>query len=131
MSVVAHGVDLVECARIRNILDEHGERFLERILTPREINYIRTKREQVQHVAGRFAAKEAILKVIGTGWRERISWKDMEILNNTAGQPAVTLTGECAELAAKLGIKRVLISISHTPQAASASAIGLSDAPED
>ncbi len=127
MSVISHGIDLIECARVQEVWDRHGQQFLERILTQREIAYVSGKRRPVEHVAGRFAAKEAILKVIGTGWRERISWKDMEILNNTSGQPSVTLCGECALLADRLGIRRILVSISHTPHAASASAIGLSE----
>jgi len=126
MSIVAHGIDLVACGRVGEICRRHGDRFLERILTPGEIAYVRRQRRLQQHVAGRFAAKEAILKVLGTGWRTRISWKDMEILNDRLGKPEVRLSGECARIAQNLGIDRVLISISHTGEYALASAIAVS-----
>lgn len=127
MPVIAHGVDLVECGRVADIWRRHGDRFLQRILTPGEIEYARRQRHPEQHVAARFAAKEAILKVLGTGWRTKISWKDMEIRNDTLGKPGVVLGGHCAEIAAGLGIARVLISISHTAEFAMASAIAVNE----
>ena len=82
--------------RVRDVLERHGDRFLERMLTPAEIEYVRGYHKQiVPRLAGRFAAKEAILKVLGTGWRGQIA-SHMEILNDHSGQPHVTLTGECA-----------------------------------
>ena len=78
-------------------------------------------------LAGRFAAKEAILKVLGTGWRGQIAWRDMEILNDPNGQPHVVLSGESQRIAAQLGITRILISITHTEHYAAASAIGVSE----
>jgi holo-[acyl-carrier protein] synthase len=126
MSVVGHGLDIIECSRVAEVMERHGDRFVERVLTPRERDYVDTKRDPVMHVAGRFAAKEAILKSIGTGWRGTVSWQDMEIINNTSGQPQVTLSGESARVAATLGIARILVSISHTPNYAAASAIAVS-----
>ncbi len=79
------------------------------------------------HIAGRFAAKEAVLKAIGTGWRGQIAWTDIEILNNTAGQPHVSLSGHTEKVARGLGITRILLSITHTNKNAAASAIGVSD----
>ncbi len=125
MSVIAHGIDLVECSRIAKVLENHGERFLERVLTPAERQRAELYKNRVQFVAGRWAAKEAILKVIGTGWRGQIAWRDMEILPDQLGQPVVTLTGEVARKAQALGIKRVLLSITHTKDHAAASAIGV------
>jgi len=81
----------------------------------------------VPHIAGRFAAKEAILKMLGTGWRGQIAWTDMEISNDAAGQPHVTLSGHTAEVARRLGVVRILLSITHTEKNAAASAIGLSE----
>src|SRR5688500_2957451 len=115
MSIVGVGIDLVESARLRHVLERHGDRFLERLLTPAEIEYVRVyHKDLVPRVAGRFAAKEAILKVLGTGWRGKIAWRDMEILNDRSGQPVVTLRDECARIAAERGIGRILISITHT-----------------
>ena len=127
MRIIAQGIDLIECDRIREIWQRHGDRFLERLLTDAEIGHVHRYRDPVPSVAGRFAAKEAILKVLGTGWRGRIAWRDMEILNDRQGQPAVILTDECRRVAEQLGIRRILVSITHTEHYAAASALGLAD----
>ncbi len=134
MSILAHGIDLVENRRIAALLERHGQRFLQRVFT--EAERVKIARfasptakamghPAVSHVAGRFAAKEALLKMIGTGWRGRIAWRDMEILNNAAGAPQVTLSGETARIAASLGIGNILLSITHTEHYAAASAIAV------
>ena len=125
MSILGHGIDLIECDRIAKVYDNHGERFLNRVLTPAEQERGRRFRNPIPFIAGRWAAKEAILKMIGTGWRGQISWTDMEILPNELGRPTVRLTGETARLAANIGIKRVFLSITHTAHNATASAIGI------
>ncbi|UCE58465.1 MAG: holo-ACP synthase [Phycisphaerales bacterium] len=128
MSILGHGIDLVECSRIAKVWEHHGERFLNRILTPAERGRVGLyKKSPVPYIAGRWAAKEAILKMVGTGWRGQISWKDMEILPDDLGQPVTTLTGETARRAQALGIRRILLSITHTDHHASASAIGLAE----
>jgi holo-[acyl-carrier protein] synthase len=126
MPILGHGIDIVETDRIRQLLDNHGERFLDRCYTSREQAYcgLNPKR-YVEHLAGRFAAKEAVLKVLGTGWRGGIAWTDIEILPEPSGQPKVTLTGECARIAKELGISRWHVSISHIQTHATASAIGM------
>ena len=124
MSILGHGIDLVECDRIARVWDSHGQRFLDRVLTPAEQTRARQFKNQVPFIAGRWAAKEAILKMIGTGWRGRIAWTDMEILPDGAGQPMVTLRGETKRRADQLSIKRIQLSITHTEQYAAASAIG-------
>lgn len=129
MTIVGHGIDLIECERIGHILRDHPDRFLDRILTPAERAYCERMKDPVPHIAGRFAAKEAILKVLGTGWRGPISWTDIEVINDQAGQPHVTLSGPTAEIAASKGITKVLISITHTANYGAASAIGLGDGP--
>ncbi len=125
MSIVAHGIDLVECERIADMLDKHRDRFLRRVLTPAEIERAEQYKKSVPFVAGRWAAKEAILKMVGTGWRGKIAWSDMEILPNDLGEPIVTLCGETARRAEGRGITRVMLSITHTKQYAAASAIGI------
>ncbi|MCB9850334.1 MAG: holo-ACP synthase [Phycisphaerales bacterium] len=127
MNVVAHGVDLVECRRIGELVERHRERFFERMFTPIERERIDRLREPIPHISGRFAAKEAILKVLGTGWRGQIAWTDMEITNDQYGAPHVALSGECARVAAERGIGSIILSISHTQDAAMASALGLGD----
>jgi holo-[acyl-carrier protein] synthase len=126
MPILGHGIDIVETKRIRLLLEEHGDRFLDRCYTPAEQAYCRKNAKRyIEHLAGRFAAKEAILKVLGTGWRGGISWTDMEILPEPSGQPRVLLRGECLRIAQQLGISRWLISISHIETHATASAIGM------
>ena len=127
MSILGHGIDLTECDRIARVLERHRQRFLDRVLTPSEQQRAEQFKDPIPYIAGRWAAKEAILKMIGTGWRGRIAWTDMEILPGDKGEPVVTLTGETARVAAGLGIERVLLSITHTEHYASASAIGISE----
>ena len=126
MPILGHGIDIVETARIRRSVDEHGQRFLDRVYTPAEQAYCaRNHKRYFEHLSGRFAAKEAVLKVLGTGWRGGIAWTDIEILPEPSGQPRVALTGECLRIASELGISRWHISISHIETHATASAIGL------
>lgn len=126
MPIVGHGIDIVESSRVRKLVEDHGRHFLDRCFTPAEQAYCASnKKRYFEHLSGRFAAKEAVLKVLGTGWRRGIAWTDMEILNAPSGQPQVTLTGECARIAAEQGIRRWMISISHIETHATASAIGM------
>lgn len=126
MPILGHGIDIVETARIRRSVDEHGQRFLDRVYTPAEQEYCsRNRKRYFEHLSGRFAAKEAVLKVLGTGWRGGIAWTDIEILPEPSGQPKVQLTGECLRIATDLGIQSWHVSISHIETHATASAIGL------
>jgi holo-[acyl-carrier protein] synthase len=125
MDILALGTDLIECERVGRVLERHPDRFMERVLTEAERAYIAEKINPLPHVAGRFAAKEAILKVLGTGWRGPIAWTDIEIINDANGQPHVTLSGACRAIAEQRGMARILISITHTANYAAATAIGV------
>jgi holo-[acyl-carrier protein] synthase len=126
MPILGHGIDIVETARIKRLVEEHKEHFLDRCFTPAEQAYCaRNQKRYYEHLAGRFAAKEAVLKVLGTGWRGGIAWTDIEILPEPSGQPRITLTGECQRIATRIGIVRWHVSISHIKTHATASAIGL------
>ncbi len=125
MSILGHGIDLVECARIAKVLENHGQRFLRRVLTPAERERVGRYKDPIPFIAGRWAAKEAILKMLGTGGRGRIAWTDMEIRPDPSGRPVVTLTGETARHAERISIHRVLVSITHTRNHAAASALGV------
>jgi holo-[acyl-carrier protein] synthase len=131
MEIVAHGIDLVDCPRIEEMVKRHGERFVNRIFTAAEQAYAEANKNKIEKLAGRFAAKEAVLKLIGTGWRGSIAWTDIEIVNNLAGQPGVTLHGEVEKVADKLGVKHISVSITHTANFAIASAVALSQSNED
>ena len=125
MPIVGHGIDIVETARIKQMVEEHGQRFLDRCFTPAEQAYCaRSTKRYFEHLAGRFAAKEAVLKVLGTGWRGGIAWTDIDVVKELSGAPKVALTGECARIAAEQGIARWHLSISHIETHATASAIG-------
>src|SRR4051812_28242772 len=125
MSIVGHGIDIVETARIRESVQEHGQRFLDRVYTHAELTYCsRSKKRYFEHLAGRFAAKEAVLKVLGTGWRGGIAWTDIEVLPEPSGQPKVKLSGECLRIAESLGIVRWIVSTSNIKTHETASAIG-------
>jgi holo-[acyl-carrier protein] synthase len=125
MHILGHGIDIVETARLQRLLEQHGQRFLDRCFTPGEQAYAGDSKRRIEHLAGRFAAKEAILKVLGTGWRDGIAWTDAEIAREPSGRPFVILHGKCQEIAAALGIDQWWISISHISTHATASAIGV------
>jgi holo-[acyl-carrier protein] synthase len=127
MNIVAHGIDMVETGRIARMMEEHGEHFLNRVFTPAEMAYANSTRDKTEKLSGRFAAKEAVLKLIGTGWRGKIMWTDIEVINNQMGQPVVTLSGEVAQIAADLNIRHISISITHTANFAIASAVALAE----
>lgn len=125
MHIVGHGIDIVETARIARMIEHHADRFLQRCFTADELDYSQGKREYAQHLAGRFAAKEAILKVLGTGWSQGIAWTDAEVVREASGRPTVRLHGRCEAVAAELGITQWWISISHIATHATASAIAV------
>jgi holo-[acyl-carrier protein] synthase len=125
-AVIQIGTDIVECHRIAAMIERHAEQFLQRVFTQREICYCSSRKSSTQHYAGRWAAKESILKVLGTGWSQGVQWTDMEIMVEVGGKPYVKLTGQAAHIAASLGIREVLISISHCRAYAVAFATGVS-----
>lgn len=125
MRVVSHGIDLVQCDRIERLWNAHAERFTERVFTTRERDYCLACKSPAERLSGRFAAKEAILKALGTGWRGGIAWTDMEVLPDALGKPVVTLSGGCAARAAELGISEIFISITHAGDYAAASAVAV------
>ncbi len=125
MEIVAHGIDLVDCPRIEKMVKRHGDNFVNRVFTAAEQAYAEANKDRIEKLAGRFAVKEAILKLIGTGWRGKIAWTDIEVINNSVGQPEVTLRGEVEKLAGKLGIEHISVSITHTANFAIASAVAL------
>jgi holo-[acyl-carrier protein] synthase len=125
MEIVGIGTDIVECLRIGRMIEQHGELFLGRVYTEREVRYCQARKRAVEHFAGRWAAKEAILKCLGSGWRKGLCWTDMEIRNDPNGKPAVLLCGAAKESAQQLRITDILLSISHCRAYATASAIAV------
>ena len=127
MKVIGIGTDIIEVLRIGHMIERHGELFLRRVYTPWEIEYCNARKAAVQHFAGRWAAKEAILKALGTGWAKGIHWVDMEVRNEPGGEPRVALGGRAREVAEELRIREMPISISHCRHFATAFAMALGD----
>src|SRR6266436_782889 len=106
--IVGTGVDLCEVARIQKaILSSHGQRLVERVYTPREIAYAERRPNRYERYAARFAAKEAGMKALGTGWRGGVAWQDLEVVNLSSGRPTLVFHGKAAERAQKLGVRNV------------------------
>lgn len=124
MNTIAHGIDVVEISRIAALVDAHGERFLARVFTPEERAHAEGKRNASQHLAARFAVKEAVMKVLGTGWSNGIAWTDIEVVRQPTGRPVLRLYGRASEIARGLGIASWHVSITHTQELAMASVIG-------
>lgn len=123
MSIVALGIDLVEVPRIRTLLEKHGNRFKERTFTAREIAYCDACADPAIHYAARFAAKEAVAKALGTGFSDGVSWLDIEVLRDARGCPSVELHAGAVRVAELAGIGKVLLSLTHTKEAAAASVV--------
>ena len=121
--IIGIGTDIIECLRIAQMIERHGDLFINRVYTPHEIQYCQTRKQATQHYAGRWAAKEAVLKALGTGWRRGISWRDIEIRNAPSGRPVVALRGGARDVVEQLGITEMLISISHCRSHATAYAL--------
>jgi holo-[acyl-carrier protein] synthase len=113
MAVIGIGTDIVECLRIAQMIERHGELFLQRVFTRGEIEFCSSRKAATQHYAGRWAAKEAVLKALGTGLGSGVRWIDIEIRNDHAGTPVLALGGRAREICEQLGARRLLISISH------------------
>jgi holo-[acyl-carrier protein] synthase len=118
--IVGTGIDLCEVARIESAIQRYGQRFVERIYTEREIAYSERKANRHERYAARFAAKEAGMKALGTGWRGGLGWRDLEVANLASGRPTLKLHGKAAEIAEKLGVRNISLSITHTAEQAMA-----------
>jgi len=123
--IIGIGTDITECLRIARMIERHGELFINRVYTAAEIAYCQSRRQATQHFTGRWAAKEAILKALGTGWRRGISWRDVEIRNEPGGKPVVAVRGGVKEVVEQLGITKLLVSISHCRTHATAYAVAV------
>jgi len=133
MRIIGIGTDIIECLRIAQMIDRHGELFVQRVYTSHEIEYCAARKAATQHFAGRWAAKEAVLKALGTGWAKGIGWRDIEVHNEPGGKPTIRLGRGARDISAKLKISDMHISISHCRSHATAYAlaVGYDDLPED
>ena len=125
MEIIGIGTDITECLRIARMIERYGELFLNRVYTSTEIRYCQSRRQATQHFTGRWAAKEAVLKALGTGWTRGISWRDIEVHNEPSGRPVVGVRGGAKDVVERLGVARLLVSISHCHTHATAYAIAI------
>ncbi len=123
MKILGIGFDIVETKRIGEALEKFGDRFLHRIYLPAEAAYCQSMKFPLLHFAARFAAKEALSKAFGTGIGSSVGWRDLEIVKHPSGEPNVVLHGRAEELALKLHVLDVLVSLSHTDQYGAANAL--------
>jgi len=118
--IVGLGIDIAEVDRVRDAVERHGRRFVERIFCPSEIAYVENKANRYERYAARFAAKEAGMKAIGTGWRRGVRWQDFEVTNLPSGRPTLRLHGVAEKIAQSLGVRNIALSITHTAREGSA-----------
>jgi len=121
--IVGTGIDIAEVPRIRGSIERFGERFVRRVFTEGEIRYCDAKANRTERYAARFAAKEAAMKALGTGWNHGVRWHDIEVVRQPGSRPTIVFHGKAAEVAARLGAKNVALSLSHTADTAIAQVI--------
>jgi holo-[acyl-carrier protein] synthase len=118
--ILGTGIDLCEVARMKAAMERHGERFKARVFTDREIRYAESKANRYERFAARFAAKEAGMKALGTGWRGGLGWGDLEVTNLPSGRPTLAFHRKAEEIARKMGVRNISLSLTHTADQAMA-----------
>ena len=121
--IVGIGIDVAEVKRIRAVIESQGERFLKRVFTRDEVAYCEQFRNKYERFAGRFAAKEAAMKALGTGWSRGVRWVDVEVVRHRGRRPTLELKGEARKIADGLGVRNIALSITHTVEQAIAQVI--------
>ena len=121
--IVGLGVDIADVGRVQAAIERHGEHFLRRVFTPAEIEYCESHRSRYERYAARFAAKEAAMKALGTGWRRGVRWVDIEVAREQSGKPVLRLRGAARVIADQLGTKHIALSLTHTETQALAQVI--------
>ena len=127
MTIAGIGIDIVDVHRVEKAIVTHGKVFQDKLFTPNEQKYVQGKKLQYMHMAGRFAAKEAIKKALPDGKEIGLNWHEIEILNSEDGKPYVVLHGRAKVIMEKFKLSQVFISISHTEELATANAMAVSD----
>jgi holo-[acyl-carrier protein] synthase len=121
--IVGLGIDIAEVARVKAAIERHGETFLRRVYTPKEREHCERFKNKFERYAGRFAAKEAAMKALGTGWSRGVRWVDVEVVREKGGKPTIKLAGEAANVAERMGVRNIALSITHTSEQAFAQVI--------
>lgn len=121
--IVGLGLDIAEVDRIKEAIARHGAAFLERLFTPAEVSYCERHKNRYERYAARFAAKEAAMKALGTGWSQGVRWRDIEVAREPSGKPTLHLEGEARQIADRMGVKNISLSITHSGNLALAQVI--------
>jgi holo-[acyl-carrier protein] synthase len=121
--IVGLGLDIAEIDRMAAAIDRHGAPIIERLYTPREVAYCESHKNRYERYAGRFAAKEAAMKALGTGWSRGVRWRDIEVTRETSGKPTLNLAGVALEIAGRMGVKNISLTITHSGNLALAQVI--------
>lgn len=114
------GIDIIEVARVARELEKGGEKFIKRVFSSDEIEYCQRRAHRAQHYAARFAAKEAAFKALGTGWQKGVTWQDVAVKNDELGKPVLELSGRASELAERMAVRELHLSMTHTAEYAAA-----------
>jgi holo-[acyl-carrier protein] synthase len=125
MEIVGIGTEIVECLRVGRMIEQHGELFLNRVYTAREVRFCQARKRAMEHFAALWAAKEAVLKALGTPWRRGIDWTDLEIRLEPGAAPQVLLCGATKDVAQDLRVSNIFLSLAHTRAYATAYAIAV------
>ena len=123
--ILGIGTDITECLRIAQMIERHGEQFINRVYTADEVRYCQSRRQSTQHFAARWAAKQAVLKALGVGTRPGLAWTDIEIRKAPSGRPTVAVRGALKDIVEQLGVAEVLVSLAHCRTHATAYAVAL------
>lgn len=121
--IIGTGIDIAEVPRIARALERFGDRFLQRIYTPGEVLYCNAKANRIERFAARYAAKEAAMKALGTGWNHGVRWRDCEVTRQPGKRPTIAFHGKAAEIAARMGVENISLSLTHTKEQAMAQVI--------
>jgi holo-[acyl-carrier protein] synthase len=121
--IVGLGIDIAEVGRVKAAIERYGETFLRRVYTANERQYCERFKNKYERYAGRFAAKEAAMKALGTGWSRGVRWVDVEVVREKGGRPTIKLAGEAANVASRLNVKNIALSITHTSDQAFAQVV--------
>jgi holo-[acyl-carrier protein] synthase len=121
--IVGMGIDVAEVKRLQSVIESQQSRFLRRVFTLDEVAYCEQFKNKFERYAGRFAAKEAAMKALGTGWSRSVRWVDVEVIRQPGGRPTISLKGEARKIADALGVKNIALSITHTADQAIAHVI--------
>ena len=121
--IVGLGIDIAEIDRIEAAITRHGAPFLERLFTPEEVAYCEKFKNRYERYAGRFAVKEATMKALGTGWSRGVRWRDIEVMREPSGKPGLRLVGVAREIADRMGVKQISVTITHSGNLALAQVI--------